>query len=188
MESSYPTERWLVRREPARAPLPRAKIVQALERLSEILAERKVKADLYVVGGAALVLAFDARPATRDVDAIFRRKNEVYKAAAQVARELVLPDEWLNDSVKRFIGRPDRHPVPSLDLPGLRVMLGSERYLLAMKILADRHERDRNDIQFLIRRLGINTMAELDRVFAEVYPYDTMSPETRLHLEELLTP
>jgi hypothetical protein len=159
-----------------RAPLTRAEIITALERLSELLIARGVKADLYVVGGAALVLAFDARPATRDVDAVFKRKNEVFKAAAQVAREQRLPDEWLNDSVKRFLGRPDRQPVPSLDLPGLRVMVGSERYLLAMKILADRHERDREDIAFLIKRMGIHSLDELEAAFREVYPYEELRP------------
>lgn len=173
-------------RERSASPLSRAEIIRALERLSELLVERGVKADLYVVGGAALVLAFDARPATRDVDAAFKSKNEVYKAASQVAREQRLPDEWLNDSVKKFLGRPDRQPVPSLDLPGVRVMLGSERYLLAMKILADRHERDRNDIAFLIKRLGIQGMEELEAVFSEVYAYDELPAPTRLHLAEIL--
>ena len=77
--------------------LTRKDILKALERLSEILESRGVKADLYVIGGAAMALAFKARPSTRDVDAVFKRKNEVYKAAAQVAREQDLPDAWLND-------------------------------------------------------------------------------------------
>ena len=71
--------------------LTRKDILGALERLSEILHARGVKADLYVVGGAAMTLAFKARPSTRDVDAVFKRRNEVFKAAAQVAREQGLP-------------------------------------------------------------------------------------------------
>jgi len=165
--------------------LTRKDILRALERLSEILQARGVKADLYVVGGAAMTLAFKARPSTRDVDAVFKRRNEVFKAAAQVAREQGLPDEWLNDASKRFIGRPDRHPLPILDLPGLRLMAGSPEYLLAMKILADRHDRDRQDLRSLIRILKLNSVEEAERAFYDVYPNDKMADDTRARLAEI---
>jgi Nucleotidyltransferase of unknown function (DUF6036) len=166
--------------------LTRQSILAALERLSDLLEARQVKADLFVVGGAAMVLAFKARPATRDIDAIFKRKNEVFKAAAQVAREQHLPDEWLSNGVKRFIGRPDRRPTPILDLPGLRVMVGSPDYLLAMKILADRHDRDREDLRFLIRLLGLKSVRAVARVFRDVYPTDVIAADTRARIAEII--
>lgn len=158
----------------------------AFERMSALLEARGVKADLFVVGGAAMMLAYDARPATRDIDAVFKRKNEVFKAAAQVAREQKLPDEWLNNAVTRYIGRPDQRPTPILDLPGVRVMAGSPRYLLAMKILADRHDRDRDDLRFLIRLVGLKTMPAVERAFRQVYPGDAIAPDTRKRLAEIL--
>ncbi|HUY74773.1 MAG TPA: DUF6036 family nucleotidyltransferase [Candidatus Dormibacteraeota bacterium] len=160
--------------------------LQALERLSEILEASKLKADLFVVGGAAMALAFKARPATRDVDAVFKRKNEVFKAAAQVGRELDLPSEWLNNAVKQFIGRPDRKPLPVLDLPGLRVMAGSPEYLLAMKILADRHDRDRNDLRFLVRLLNLKSLKQAELAFRNVYPTEEIRPDTRARLAEII--
>jgi hypothetical protein len=166
--------------------LARKDILRALERLSEILQARGVKADLYVVGGAAMALAFKARPSTRDVDAVFKRRNEVFKAAAQVAREQGLPDEWLNDAAKKFLGRPDRRPLPILDLPGLRLMAGSPGYLLAMKILADRHERDRQDLRFLIRMLKFRSLAEAERAFHEVYPEGEIPLDTRARLADII--
>ena len=166
--------------------LTRKDILKALERLSEILESRGVKADLYVIGGAAMVLAFKARPSTRDVDAVFKRKNEVYKAAAQVAREQDLPDAWLNDGAKKFLGEPDRRPLPILDLPGVRLMAGSPEHLLAMKVLADRSARDRNDLRFLIRLLGVKSMKEVERLFTEVYPSDEIAEDTRKRLADLL--
>jgi Nucleotidyltransferase of unknown function (DUF6036) len=166
--------------------LARKDILQALERLSEILEARGVKADLFVVGGAAMALAFKARPATREVDAVFKRRNEVFKAAAQVARELGLPDEWLNDASKRFIGRPDRRPMPILDLPGLRLMAGSAEYLLAMKILADRHDRDRQDLRLLIRMLNLKSVKQAERAFHEVYPDDEIREDTRDRIAEII--
>jgi hypothetical protein len=171
----------------SRKLLTRKDILRSLERLSEILEAHGVKADLYVVGGAAMALAFKARPSTRDVDAVFKRRNEVFKAAAQVAREQGLPDEWLNDAVKKFLGRPDRHPQPILDLPGLRLMVGSPEYLLAMKILADRHDRDRQDLRFLIRLLELRSVKEAERAFYDVYPDDKMAGDTRARLAEIIS-
>jgi hypothetical protein len=58
-------------------------------------------ADVFVVGGAAMVVAYDARPATRDVDGIWRPSAEVRAAAAQVAaRHDNLAPDWLNDGSK----------------------------------------------------------------------------------------
>ena len=166
--------------------LTRKDILRALERLSEVLQAKGVKADLFVVGGAAMALAFKARPATRDVDAIFKRRNEVFKAAAQVAREQALPDEWLNDASKKFIGRPDRRPLPILDLPGLRLMAGSPEYLLAMKVLADRHDRDRQDLRFLVRLLKLKSVEEVERAFSRVYPNNGIPEDTRARLAEII--
>ena len=45
---------------------------------------------MYVVGGAAIALAFDERRSTRDVDASFEPKREIYDAAAEIADELGL--------------------------------------------------------------------------------------------------
>jgi len=53
--------------------LDRAAITEAFRRLGDRLARRGVVADLYVFGGAAMALAYDARRATRDIDAVFQR-------------------------------------------------------------------------------------------------------------------
>src|ERR1700694_3676414 len=166
--------------------LTRKDILRAVERLSEILEARGVKADLFVIGGAAMTLAYKARPSTRDVDAIFKRKNEVFKAAAQVAREQTLPDEWLTDGAKTFLGRADRRPRPILDLPGVRIMAGSPEYLLAMKVLADRHDRDREDLRFLIRMLNLKSVKQAERAFRGVYPTHAIRPDTRSRLVEII--
>jgi hypothetical protein len=49
----------------------RAELERAFTALGERLARRGVIADLFVVGGAAMALAYDATGVTRDVDAIF---------------------------------------------------------------------------------------------------------------------
>lgn len=49
----------------------RAELEQAFTALGERLARRGVVADVFVVGGAAMALAYDASRVTRDVDARF---------------------------------------------------------------------------------------------------------------------
>ena len=87
--------------------MDQAEILRALTALGQRLAARDVVGELYVVGGAAISLAFDERRATRDVDAVFEPKLIVYEEAAVVADELDLPQGWLNDSVKGFLVGPD---------------------------------------------------------------------------------
>jgi len=77
----------------------RSEIVAALTALAADLHARGLSADMYVVGGAAIALAFDERRATRDIDAVFVPKSEVYEAAARVAEDRGLADGWLNDAV-----------------------------------------------------------------------------------------
>jgi hypothetical protein len=52
--------------------LDRAAIEDAFRRLGDRLARRGVVADLYVFGGAAMALAYDARRSTRHIDAVFQ--------------------------------------------------------------------------------------------------------------------
>ena len=49
----------------------RAEMERAFTALGERLARRGVVADVFVVGGAAMALAYDATRVTRDIDATF---------------------------------------------------------------------------------------------------------------------
>jgi hypothetical protein len=51
--------------------LGRAELERAFTALGERLARRGVVADVFIVGGAAMALAYDAARVTRDVDAMF---------------------------------------------------------------------------------------------------------------------
>jgi hypothetical protein len=62
----------------------------------ERLARRGIVADVFVVGGAAMALAYDANRVTRDVDARFVPHGIVHEEAVRVAEELGLPRWWLN--------------------------------------------------------------------------------------------
>jgi hypothetical protein len=74
--------------------LDRAGIETAFRRLGDRLARRGVIADIYIFGGAAMALAYDARRATRDIDAVFRPHGVVIEEARAVVAELGLPQWW----------------------------------------------------------------------------------------------
>lgn len=168
--------------------LDRDTALRALEELARVLASKGIEGRLFVVGGAAMALAFDARRMTRDIDAVFEPKSEIYRAAAEVAHALDLPDDWLNDAVKGFVPGTDPDAVPIFVRPGLAVSAASARFLLAMKLRASRAEQDVDDITFLAALLGLHTSDEVLRVVTDRYPLDELPLRARFLVEELFGP
>ena len=87
--------------------LGREDIRALLDDLSAELAARGARAELFLVGDAALAVAYDATRATRDLDAVFIPTDTVRQAAAAVAQHRGLAEDWLNDAVKGFLPGPD---------------------------------------------------------------------------------
>lgn len=83
--------------------LDRRAIEDAFRSLGDRLARRGVVADVYVFGGAAMALAYDARRATRDIDAVFQPHGLVLDEARAVAVELGLPNWWLNEQASAYV-------------------------------------------------------------------------------------
>jgi hypothetical protein len=167
--------------------LDRQTAIAALQELAVVLNESKVEARVYVVGGAAMLLAYGATRSTRDIDAVFEPTGPVRKAVLQVAESLDLPDDWLNDAVKGFVPGTDPDAVPIFRRPGLEVAAASARFLLGMKLLAARAERDTDDILALSRLLGLRTAADVLAVVSSLYPERLLSPRTRFLVEELFS-
>ncbi|HET7584255.1 MAG TPA: hypothetical protein VFK13_05070 [Gemmatimonadaceae bacterium] len=168
--------------------LSRADIRHLFTLLDEELAAAGVEGELYVVGGAVMCLALDARPATRDVDAFFKPATLVRQAAARVAARANVPDTWLNDAVKGFLGaRGDFGPF--LELPHLRVFVARPEYLLAMKCAALRlgeEFHDLDDVRYLLRSLNVTSADEAFAIVTRYFDASQLLPKTRLVLEDLL--
>lgn len=164
--------------------MQREQIAAALTALGARLDERGIEGEVYVVGGAAIAMAFDARRATRDIDAVFEPKHEVYAAADEVGSELDLPPGWLNDGVKGFLSGPDAEATTVLEIPGLRVLVASPRILLAMKVLAHRVGEDDDDVRLLAGELGLTDADSVLAVAEKVYG-DRLDAAARFFVEEL---
>jgi hypothetical protein len=164
----------------------RAGILRALEALGEELTREGVRGQIFIVGGAAMALAYSTRRVTRDVDAVFEPKSAIYVAAAKVAEEHGLPKDWLNDAVKGFMPGADEHPRPVPNIRGIEVTTASPRYLLAMKLMAMRFGEDDEDIEILLREAGVQSSAQALDLLSAMYPLREPPPKTRFFLEELL--
>jgi len=165
--------------------LDRAAIEDAFRRLGDRLAKRGGIADLYIFGGAAMALAYDARRSTRDIDAVFQPHGVVLDEARAVANELGLPHWWLNEQASAYVAPGGDASAPRVfDHPGLRVAAASPEHLLAMKVLAARR-RDAEDIRFLIDHLGLTSAEQVLDLCAEIFPEEEVPGRARLVLDDV---
>lgn len=163
-------------------------MLRLFELLNDELAKEGVHGELYLVGGAVMCLALDAREATRDVDGYFQPTGVIRQAAGRVAARAGVPDDWLNDAVKGFLSsRGDFDPY--LDLDHLKVFVARPEYLLAMKCAAMRlgeEFRDLDDVRYLLRALNITSVDGALEVVTRYFDEERLPPKTRFALEELL--
>lgn len=166
--------------------LDRDAIEALLRDLAQRLEARGVQGRLFVVGGAAMALAYGRGRATQDVDGVFEPKEVVYEAARELAQERGLAPDWLNDGVKGYLIGADPDASTHLDEPGLRVEVASPRYLFVLKALAARVDRDAGDLVTLFRLCGFEDVDDaLDHV-ARHAPSALLQPKTEFLLRELL--
>lgn len=163
----------------------RADLERAFTALGERLARRGVVADLFIVGGAAMALAYDATRVTRDVDAMFMPHGIVIEESRAVADELGLPPWWLNEQASVYVsGKDDPGKRRVFDHPGLRVMAASPHHIFAMKALAAR-TRDVDDLRSLAALAGVNSVDDALRICRDFYPDEAVSSRAQGVLQEL---
>lgn len=149
-------------------PLSADDIKRAFEALTLKLQQTDTKAELVIVGGAALVLLFNARENTKDVDAFFVRPEPATMrlAAEQVAADLALPDDWLNDNAKGYLVGLARGDL-LYKSAFLTVYAASLAQLLAMKLSAWRDAIDRADAALLLQRID----GSREEIWATLEPF-----------------
>ena len=158
-------------------------ITQYLTELNDELRLMDIKGEVSLYGGAVMCLAFKARPATKDVDAIFEPVKEIRKASHRIAEKHDLALDWLNLAVKMFVVDHPRQVL--FDLSNLIVTVPEADYLLAMKILALRSgTEDENDAEFLIDRLGLKTPEAVLNIVTDYYPKKEVKPKTMFWIKE----
>ena len=169
-------------------------ILSALRRLGELAGEDGIRLEVSLYGGTVFLLAYESREATRDVDGLLHPREEGEKMIAQVAREMDLPEDWLNGNVAQFVspkGETKRRLVDIENETGLILHVPTARYLLAMKALACRrpigaYQGDVDDLRFLLQKMKIKSVDEIQEVVDSYYPDDVIRAEDRILLQSLL--
>lgn len=152
--------------------LTKESIIRYLEILNDELQVLNIKAELTLFGGSVMSVVYEARPATRDVDAVFKPKSVVYKIANdKIAKTYGLPHNWLNDAVYMYISYYGEKEA-FFKLSNLSVYIPKPEYFLAMKCLTSRIDfsSDIEDVKFLLNLLNIKYYEQVEGIFFKYYP------------------
>jgi hypothetical protein len=149
-------------------PLSAEDIRAALAALGGELLNEGARAEIVIVGGAALVLLFNARESTKDVDAFFVKPEAslLRAAAGRVAVRLALPTDWLNDGAKGYLVGLSKGDLV-FESSSLIAHAASLEQLLAMKLAAWRDAIDRDDAKLLLEQFRVGR----EQVWATVKPF-----------------
>jgi hypothetical protein len=157
---------------------------------SDQLGREGLTGEICLFGGTVMVLAFTARLATKDVDALFQPAQAIRELARRIGEEQHLPVNWLNDGVKGFVSA--RHETTAGNLPQfphLRLTMPVPEYLLAMKCMAARigattgEPSDVSDIIFLVRHLKLKSASEVLDLVGQYYPSNQIPVKTQYLIE-----
>lgn len=176
--------------------LTRARIVEALNLLGQLAEQEGVTLELCIYGGTGMMLAYGARESTKDVDVVARPLEMTLTLARRVAEQLHLDESWF-DEVRRFVSMDGTFvPLEVQELEEaarrrLKITRPSASYLLAMKCLAGRsalpgYPGDIADIRFLIRRISLRSVAQVEEHLNRFYRQEGLSPTVRESIEGLL--
>ena len=153
------------------ATFTRSEIEEGLKRLGELAQAKGFHIQLTLVGGAVMVLQFNARPSTRDVDAVILEPREarlVRELARSVADEFEWTEDWLNDGAKGYLIGISDGPIV-FKAPGIEARAPSLEQLLAMKISAWRDDIDISDARRILLEIGQGR--KKDDVWQSIEPF-----------------
>ncbi len=150
--------------------------------------------ELIFVGGASVLLNYNFRDETTDIDTLFHASSSLKSIIEKIGEENQLPDRWLNDDFKRtesFSTKLALHSKFYKRFCGcLNVRTVSGEYLIAMKIRAARlYKNDYSDIVGILKEhieMGKPLSVDLiSSAYQELYEQQ-MSQEMTAHIESVL--
>lgn len=167
-----------------RALLGKDDIESLLTDLGRQCASRGINVEMFLVGGAAMALAYSRKRVTRDLDAVFEPKTAVYAVAQRMADERGLPRDWLNDAVKGVLpDGPDTGEQVTYSADGIEVMIASPEYLFAMKAASARQEADTADLLILAELLAVRTAEQAFELVERFYEASRLSAKSQFFLQ-----
>lgn len=153
----------------------------------------KSTAEIILIGGASVLLNYEFRKSTYDVDAIIQTTSNLKEAINRTGDKFGLPNGWLNaDFIKTSSYSPKliEHSVYYKTFSNvLKVRTVSARYLIAMKLMAGRqYKNDLSDVVGIIithqRQNRSISLAEIKSAVTELYGrYDCLPNNSKTFIE-----
>lgn len=165
--------------------LKKGDMLALLETLNDKLNRIHQHGELIIVGGAAMALVYNVRPSTYDIDAIFEPKVFIQKAISDIAEELDIQDDWLNDGAKGFF-TPSMKVKPFKKYSNLTVNCLDPMSLLAMKLSSARTEgKDFKDSVALCGLADIKFKEQLFDILQEHIPKERLTINVKYFTESV---
>jgi len=163
-------------------------LTKRFELLSYELKEVAIEAELCLVGGAVMVIAFNAEPDTRRIRDVFKPSALVLAASDRVARTLDLAADWLNGSVRRYLesGRASR---PFLATSNLKVFGALPDYVLALKSASlplETAPGAEEDIRYLLKFMDISSATDALRLIGHYFNERQLPADIEQRLSDVL--
>ena len=160
-------------------------MVRYFEEINSRLKTIKKDGEVYIVGGAAISLAFGGRDTTEDIDAIYKPRSEIRKIIKVMSDEYNLRSDWLNNDAEHFISEGMTFTL-LYDYSNLKVFHIDAECLLAMKLASARPESypDMDDCLLLMDKLGIFEENELLRLVELYTDEENRDPTYRYFITE----
>lgn len=155
-----------------------------LAELADELAKRNVRGEVHRAGGAAMSLAYNSDLLSGDADAQFAPDGPMIEAIRAVAAKRGVSSRWMNNQASVHFSPIAKPGETVFDRPHLRVMVTRPDHLAAMKLLASRSTRDRDDL-LLIEYLGWTCKGELVSAANHYFPHEELGTRQRSMLDSL---
>ena len=167
--------------------LNRDDMIDGLREVVARLHARGSTASIRIVGGAAMLLRYDAdRRVTPDIDASIHTSDDIDAIVRQISDERGWPVDWLNSKAATFApiaAEPLWEPL--WDDEQISIWVATPGSLLAMKLRAARPARDTDDIATLLALLSIDSVDGAEEVFEHSFPGE-LPPDRAYRLLETI--
>jgi len=153
----------------------------------------KIKAEIVLVGGAAILANYGFRELTYDVDAVIVASSAMKESINIVSEKFNLPGKWLNSDFKRTKSYSDKLLEVSTYYKTfsniLQIRTISAEYLVAMKLMSGRlYKHDISDIYGILwehqRSGAMLEKATIELAVKKLYGSLSKLPETSTKLLE----
>jgi len=162
----------------------REDMLKYLEELNSRLAGINRSCEVVIFGGAAMSIVFEARDATRDIDAKFRSFVELRKLIKDISNDFELDSGWLNNDGEHYVTERMQTSL-YLEYTNLAIHTVNADCLLAMKLTSARMDStDMDDSIFLMDMLDIQSDNQLFDLIEKYIDDDNRAGSTKFFTNE----